>query len=317
MPNNDKKLTVAIPTYNRKEFLSETLESLDSQTFKDFQVIIFDNASNYNIDEFISLFPKLNIKIDKNEKNIGGVANINKIITYNFHSPYVIIFHDDDTLHPKYFEMAINFFDKHHNLAWIGSNINFVDSNNFTKMKIFNPKISKSIFIELNQQGLVKKLMGGFNLGFGSVIYKSRLLKIAKLRSLEFEKWSDRPFLIDLAANHKIGITKGKFLNYRMHEKKDSLIRKSFDLDYLINLFNYYKEISNERSTYQFKVQETNNSINTATNLSSTFKELCDSLMILNKKKLLSFKHIGPKGLYYFLRFIIKITINKYKNFTM
>ena len=306
MLNNNKKLTVAIPTYNRKEFLNETLESFDSQTFKDFQVIIFDNASDYNVDEFISLFPKLNIKIDKNEKNIGGVANINKIITYDFHSSYVIIFHDDDTLHPEYFEKAINFLDDNPDVVWAGSNINFIDTKNFSKMKYFNSKISQKIFIKLDQRELINKIMYGFNLGFGTIIYKSDILKTIRPRSSEFEKWWDRPFLIDLAANHKIAITDGKFTNYRIHKNKDSLIIKSSNLGYLVNLFNYYKENSNKRNTYRFKVQETNNSINTATQISVNLKELDKNLNILKSEGLFNFKYTGIKGIYYFLRFFIK-----------
>lgn len=306
MPSQEKKLTVAIPTYNRREYLHECLESLSNQTYKNFQVIIFDNASDYDVNEFTSMFSKLDIKIEKNENNIGGASNFIKIINYGFQSKYVIMFHDDDTIHPRYFEFAINFLEAHPETVWVGSNINFVENGSSSKMTEFDTQKIGVSFIELDQQELVKKLMEGFSLGFGTVIYQSRILKNAKIRTKEFEKWADRPFVIDLALNQKIGITDGKFMNYRMHEKKDSLIRESSNLGYLINLFNYYKKNSEERDTYNFKALETTNSINTAAQLSSTFKELNDTLKTLNKEGLFSVKYINPKGIYYFMNFVIK-----------
>lgn len=306
MLTQEKKLTVAIPTYNRKDYLCEAIKSLDRQTYKNFQVLVFDNASSYPIDEIISLFPNLNIQIIKNEINIGGAANFIKMVNYDFCTPYVIMFHDDDTLHPKYFEFVINYLDKNPELAWVGSNINFVEEGQGRKMNRFDMRIKEGCFKVLSHQNLIKIIMKGFSLGFGTVVYQSQILKSAKIRNEEFEKWADRPLLIDLALDRTVAITEKKFMNYRMHEKKDSLIREPSNLGYLINLFNYYKENSEERGTYIFKVLETTNSINTATQVSSTFKELRDTLGELKEDGLFSLKYISLKGIYYFVKFIIK-----------
>lgn len=303
MLTQKKKLTVAIPTYNRREYLHECLESLDRQTYKNFQVIIFDNASDYNVNEFVSLFPKLDIEIEKNEKNIGSQPNLTKILKFDFNSQYVIVFHDDDTLHPRYFEFAIDFLDAHPHVVWAGSNINFVWNKNGSEMKKFDVSETKDSFIELSQRELVKKIMEGFNLGFGTIIYQSKILKSALLRNGVFEKWADRPLLVDLAQDQKVAVTPVKFMNYRMHEQKESHNRKSTDLGYLINLFNYYRGKSDEKDTKAFKVLETDNSINTATGISTTFKELRESLKALENEGLFSLKYIRLKGIYYFLRF--------------
>lgn len=306
MLTQGKKLTVAIPTYNREDYLCEAIESLNNQTYKNFQVLVFDNASNYPIDKIIPLFPNLDIQIIKNEKNIGGAANFIKMIEFPFGTPYVIMFHDDDTLHPKYFESAIGFLDTHPRVVWVGSNINFVENSRGSEMEKFDSFDTKDSFIELNQQDLIKKIMDGFSLGFGTVVYQSQILKSAKIRNEEFEKWADRPLLIDLALDRTVAITEKKFMNYRMHEKKDSLIREPSNLGYLINLFNYYKETSAESNTYRFKVLQTTNSINTATQITATFKELLNTLGKLEEGGLFSFKYLSPKGVYYFIKFAIR-----------
>lgn len=306
MVHNNKKLTVAIPTYNRKEYLHETLESLDSQTFKDFQIIIFDNASDYDVNQFISYFPKLDIQISKNESNVGNLANFIKVINYDFDTPYVIVFHDDDTLHPSYFETAITFLEKNLQVVWVGSNIDFVKNEKSHAMQHFDITTSKNTFTELNQSELIKKLMRGFNLGFGSVIYQSETLKTAVIRTKEFDKWFDRPFMIDLASNKTVAITYGKFMNYRIHQNQDSQAIDPSKFDNVINLFQYYRERSNEKDTWIFKRLENNNSIISAVQNSKTFKELFTYLDIFKRRGFFSFKNIDFKGVYSFLKFIIK-----------
>ena len=46
-------LTVLIPTYNRKERLTQTLDCLSKQTNRSFQIVITDNCSDYDVNELI------------------------------------------------------------------------------------------------------------------------------------------------------------------------------------------------------------------------------------------------------------------------
>ncbi len=40
-------VSIIIPNYNGEKFLGSCLESISKQSFKKFEVIIIDNASNY------------------------------------------------------------------------------------------------------------------------------------------------------------------------------------------------------------------------------------------------------------------------------
>ena len=40
------KLSIGIPVFNGQEFLPELLDSLLAQTFRDFEIVICDNASS-------------------------------------------------------------------------------------------------------------------------------------------------------------------------------------------------------------------------------------------------------------------------------
>lgn len=75
----EKKITVLIPTYNRKESLSRTLRDLESQTRKDFYVVISDNASDYDVKELLNQYNESfreNCRIYRRKRNVGANTNI-------------------------------------------------------------------------------------------------------------------------------------------------------------------------------------------------------------------------------------------------
>ena len=48
--------TVIIPTYNREHFLKRTVDSILSQTFKDFELIIVDDGSTDHTKDLIDTY---------------------------------------------------------------------------------------------------------------------------------------------------------------------------------------------------------------------------------------------------------------------
>ena len=46
--NNYPQVSVIITTFNRKNMLSETINSIINQTFTDLEIIIVDNHSDYD-----------------------------------------------------------------------------------------------------------------------------------------------------------------------------------------------------------------------------------------------------------------------------
>jgi glycosyltransferase involved in cell wall biosynthesis len=50
------KVSICIPTYNRKDYLKETLDSVFTQTYRDYEVVIVDDGSTDGTEEMIKLF---------------------------------------------------------------------------------------------------------------------------------------------------------------------------------------------------------------------------------------------------------------------
>lgn len=95
----EDKIEIVIPTYNRANYLNETLNYLLNSPFKDCKITIRDNASPDETQKICEKYSKLfkNMHIIRNNKNIGG--NLNVLLCYEQATyPYVWVLADNDYL---------------------------------------------------------------------------------------------------------------------------------------------------------------------------------------------------------------------------
>lgn len=90
-------VNIIIPTYNRKEYLFKTLQSLNNQTYKNFEVIIIDDASDIDIRKEINelnLLYKYNYIHLNKKKGRAGARNTGISISKG----NILLFFDDHSL---------------------------------------------------------------------------------------------------------------------------------------------------------------------------------------------------------------------------
>lgn len=80
MEKNNILISVIIPVYNVADYLSECLESVISQTFKEIEIICINDASPDKSGEILESYGKIDkrIKLIKNKNNIGYQASRNE-----------------------------------------------------------------------------------------------------------------------------------------------------------------------------------------------------------------------------------------------
>lgn len=74
-------VSIGMPVYNGERFLKEALDSILAQTFENFELIISDNASTDKTQEICKAYAARDrrIKYYRNEHNIGGHRNFNRV----------------------------------------------------------------------------------------------------------------------------------------------------------------------------------------------------------------------------------------------
>ena len=73
-------VSICIPVFNGEEYIEEAVQSILSQTWQDYELIVVDNASTDKTLEKIQMFQDSRLKIIRNKSNIGPVANFNKCL---------------------------------------------------------------------------------------------------------------------------------------------------------------------------------------------------------------------------------------------
>src|SRR5208282_1664046 len=102
-------ITTIIPTYQRPQLLRRCIRSILAQSYLDFEVHVYDNASGDETPKVVAEFAEYDprVKYHRHLQNIGMMENfrfgIDQVVTLYFN-----ILSDDDFLLPGFFETAID-----------------------------------------------------------------------------------------------------------------------------------------------------------------------------------------------------------------
>lgn len=136
------KFSITIPAYKQK-YLYEAIESCLAQTYKDFELIIVDDASPEDLKSVVDRFQNSRIRYYRNEKNCGAlhvVDNWNICLGYT-KGDYVICMGDDDRLLPNCLEEYSKLIDKYPDLDIYHGMTEIIDENgNVTNMQEARPE---------------------------------------------------------------------------------------------------------------------------------------------------------------------------------
>lgn len=124
------KYSFVLPAY-KATFLREAIDSILNQTYKDFELIIVNDASPEDLTSIVNSYSDERIQYYINENNIGGtdlVAQWNHCITYA-KGDYLILASDDDIYHPQYLEKIDALTDKYPEVNVFCPQVQYVNSD--------------------------------------------------------------------------------------------------------------------------------------------------------------------------------------------
>lgn len=102
--------SIVVPTYNRAHLISGTVQSILSQSYKNFELIIVDDGSSDNTEEVIK--PFLSEKIFYFKKQNGERAAARNFGTLRAKGDYINWFDSDDIMFPNHLQEAAKMIAK-------------------------------------------------------------------------------------------------------------------------------------------------------------------------------------------------------------
>ncbi len=124
-------ISVILPVYNGANFLRDAIQSILTQSFYHFELIVINDGSKDHSESIIQDFLHLDHRVIyiRNEKNLGLIATLNKGISLA-RGEYIARMDQDDIALPKRLELQINFLSKIGRPALLGGNIVTIDKDN-------------------------------------------------------------------------------------------------------------------------------------------------------------------------------------------
>jgi glycosyltransferase involved in cell wall biosynthesis len=212
------KVSVILSSYNHEKFISRAIESVLNQTFKDFELNIWDDCSTDNSYEIIKSYALKDkrIKIEQSKVNSATAFFTGKLKTIK--SKYVAIHHSDDDWHPKKLEKQVDFLENNPKYSAVFSHVKLIDDDG----KKFNDSQHHyyKIFDQPNRtrhEWLNYFFYRGNCLCHPSLLIRKKCYDEAIYDS-RFAQLPDFDFWIRLCLKHEIYILQEKLTLFRIHK---------------------------------------------------------------------------------------------------
>ena len=167
-------VSIIIPYYRKKLFFEKTIDSINSQTYKNFEIILIYDDNNRSDLLFVEKILKKikNKKIIVNKKNLGVGISRNRGINKS-KGKFLSFIDADDVWNRNKLKKQIKFMKKN-SLDFSYSNYSIINEKGILIKKIKSPKTIK-----------FKNLLFSCDIALSSVTIKSNLLKNEKFSNIK------------------------------------------------------------------------------------------------------------------------------------
>jgi hypothetical protein len=105
-------VSVLMTSYNREDYIAESIESVLGQTYTDFELIVCDDASRDRTAEIAHCFARRDprVRVVVNERNLGDYPNRNHAATF-VRGRYMKFHDSDDVMYPHCLDLMVSALD--------------------------------------------------------------------------------------------------------------------------------------------------------------------------------------------------------------
>lgn len=210
------EVSVLMPVYNAAAFLKESIESILSQTFADFEFIIINDGSTDHSEQIIIAYKDPRIRYIKNETNLGLVHSLNHGLKIS-QGLYIARMDADDIAVNKRLQLQVHFLQNNHTIHMVGSFIEEFNANGVVKLRKYpvSPKeirwqLIKSTTFAHPAVMFCKSLITGGDFYYNSAYYTSE----------------DYELFTRLALKYNLANIPIPLIKYRLHQDQVSTSKR-------------------------------------------------------------------------------------------
>ncbi|MCR4324823.1 MAG: glycosyltransferase [Candidatus Curtissbacteria bacterium] len=206
------QVSVIMSVHNGMPYLKEAVKSILSQTYKNFEFIIVDDASTDKSLKYLKSVHDKRIKLIKNSKNLGLATSLNKALKVA-KGEYIARMDADDISLPKRLETQLNFLIKNPKVDLCGSWAELINEEGRTVGEKKYPKNDKEI----------KKALGWYPpLIHPTWLARTEFYEKTKGYDIRFDMAEDYELLVRAKEKFQMANIGQKLLLWRLGNKRRS-----------------------------------------------------------------------------------------------
>lgn len=225
------RVSIIIPTYNRSDFLGETLEAILAQSYRDWECIVVDDGSTDYTQELAEFYCGIDnrIKFYIRPSHLKKGANSCRNYGYKLsQGEFINWFDDDDYMLHNFIEVKMDAMTE------------LIDLAICTYKKADN-KLNKPVTVQVNQKyNLFKSFaLYQFKMVTNSVIFRRTFLENRPLFDLELNRGQETEFFTRMFYNLKessYSIIDIPLFLYRSHNKSKSFFAENSNYKFRTSL---------------------------------------------------------------------------------
>lgn len=204
------KVSIVTPSLNQGKFIGDTIKSVWTQTYKDFEHIVIDGGSTDATVEILKSYPHLKWV---SEKDRGQSHAINK----GFRQASGEIWawqNSDDTYEPQAFEIVVNFFRNNPDVGMVYGDYHTIDENGMWLFTVHPREWNYNLFIH-----------GRFCPMQPSTFWRAEAAKEAGEIDEELHWVMDIDFFARIAKKHRVAHIPVVLGSFRTHPASKTAVR--------------------------------------------------------------------------------------------
>lgn len=139
-------VSVVLPVYNAERYVAQSIESVLSQTFTDFELLIGDDCSSDRSLDIINHYAAQDarIRVIQNPENYGGGKTRNRLIA-EAQGTYVAAMDADDISLPDRLALQVQFLNDHPEVVCLGGAHDLIDGDGRLLTRLHLPEQNEEI----------------------------------------------------------------------------------------------------------------------------------------------------------------------------
>ena len=209
---NNLKISVIMPVYNGEKYLAEAIESILTQTFTDFELIIVNDGSTDSSLETIERYNDRRIKLINNSKNLGITKSLN-IALKEAKGKYIARQDADDISLSTRLEEQLKYIETHPEVGVVGTNVyNIQEDGTISGSSCLDPKPT------------LEKLLKDNRIIHGSIMMGKRVIEEVGYYDDAFRISQDYELWLRISKNYEIRNIKNPLYKLRAHKKRITIV---------------------------------------------------------------------------------------------